>query len=720
MSPARRNVIACLTAVVCWLTAFAASPAAGLPARLVPAAPFPRILAQAPTVEFVAPGVHEGDYELQTVDGPLSIHVVAANLRRSDVHVGSLLSHNQLISSGEPVAEMADGAGAVAGINADYFDIDNTNAPENVLVQDGKLLHMPAKRYAVIISNRGEVEFGRLSFTGSVQIATNPQVPLDAINVFPPPGDGMSLITPEFGPLPATANVTLVRLTPLDGALPSARFRVDAIADSGSENGAATYLAIGTRAYETVGTPDVGDVVGVSADLDPFGLATTAAAVGGGPMVLQGGKIFDDPTGPAGAPNNERIPASAIAYASDGTLYLIEVDGRQPERSIGVTRPQLAAIMLALGACEGMALDGGGSSTLVAREPGDRDASVRNSPSDGHPRPVADGLFVFSDAPHGAASRLAVLPEKLRALPGAQLKVRVAVTDSSGAPANPPGELIERIEPAALGNIVDGTFTAGRSGAGTLYVRSGTLSGSAPISVVDRPAQLTIAPARNALLEGERATFSLRASDADGFAIALPGNVSWSATSGAISADGTFVAGHDDAVITARAGDIAVSRHILVGQHEVPLELARVGFSSAPKGQPGSAVAEAGCPQCVRLTYDFTGEERAAYANLDLDLPAGAIGIAFDVEGGGDGTLLRVSAINTIDERAFMPATKLDFAGKRRVVVRFPVELAAAKRLEAIYVLSGIGQNRARTSGSVVISNFHVLMPGKGSASSEP
>jgi hypothetical protein len=120
------------------------------------------------------------------------------------------------------------------------------------------------------------------------------------------------------------------------------------------------------------------------------------------------------------------------------------------------------------------------------------------------------------------------------------------------------------------------------------------------------------------------------------------------------------------------------------------------------------------------LTYDFTGEERAAYANLDLDLPAGAIGIAFDVEGGGDGTLLRVSAINTIDERAFMPATKLDFAGKRRVVVRFPVELAAAKRLEAIYVLSGIGQNRARTSGSVVISNFHVLMPGKGSASSEP
>jgi hypothetical protein len=60
-----------------------------------------------------------------------------------------------------------------------------------------------------------------------------------------------------------------------------------------------------------------------------------------------------------------------------------------------------------------MALDSGGSVTLVARVPGDENVSVRNRPSDSsYERWVSDGLFLYSSAPPPeiVAPRLATTP----------------------------------------------------------------------------------------------------------------------------------------------------------------------------------------------------------------------------------------------------------------------------------------------------------------------
>ena len=59
-----------------------------------------------------------------------------------------------MISSGETVSAMAARTGAVAGINADYFDIGNTNQPLNVVVRDGALLRTPSKRAAIDVAHR--------------------------------------------------------------------------------------------------------------------------------------------------------------------------------------------------------------------------------------------------------------------------------------------------------------------------------------------------------------------------------------------------------------------------------------------------------------------------------------------------------------------------------------------------------------------------------------
>jgi exopolysaccharide biosynthesis protein len=83
----------------------------------------------------------------------------------------------------------------------------------------------------------------------------------------------------------------------------------------------------------------------------------------------------------------------------DGQHALFVIfDGRNsgPLRSKGVTGEEVAHFLIAHGAYQAMTFDGGGSSEMVARLPGDRNVSVVNYPSEGIERPVANGLFVYA------------------------------------------------------------------------------------------------------------------------------------------------------------------------------------------------------------------------------------------------------------------------------------------------------------------------------------
>ena len=74
------------------------------------------------------------------------IHVVAIDTHDPTVRLETAVARDHMISSGETVSSMAVRTGAVAGVNADYFDIGNTNQPLNVVVRDGALLRTPSKR----------------------------------------------------------------------------------------------------------------------------------------------------------------------------------------------------------------------------------------------------------------------------------------------------------------------------------------------------------------------------------------------------------------------------------------------------------------------------------------------------------------------------------------------------------------------------------------------
>jgi hypothetical protein len=117
--------------------------------------------------------------------------------------------------------------------------------------------------------------------------------------------------------------------------------------------------------------------------------------VGGSNVLVENGKAIAKGEPPA--------PRTAAGVDRAGKrLILLVVDGRRPEYSAGMTLDQLADEMVKLGCDRAINLDGGGSSTMVVRDPKTGLVELKNRPSDGHDfflplsveRPVANVLGV--------------------------------------------------------------------------------------------------------------------------------------------------------------------------------------------------------------------------------------------------------------------------------------------------------------------------------------
>jgi len=143
----------------------------------------------------------------------------------------------------------------------------------------------------------------------------------------------------------------------------------------------------------------VGDVVGISMSVRSYDEACrhprpqnwgrAYAALSTGDVILREGKIphWDD----VGATTWH--PRSAVCF-NDEWVFFVVVDGRDDAYSRGMTLSELATFCKdRLGARWGVNLDGGGSSTLWVN------GQVKNQPSDGHARAVANALMMIALQP---------------------------------------------------------------------------------------------------------------------------------------------------------------------------------------------------------------------------------------------------------------------------------------------------------------------------------
>lgn len=115
--------------------------------------------------------------------------------------------------------------------------------------------------------------------------------------------------------------------------------------------------------------------------------------VGGYPQLLDGTEVASGVASARPEFAAFRHPRTSVGVdVTSDRFWMVVVDGRQEARSAGMTLPELAELMAALGADEALNLDGGGSSAMLVR------GRVANRPSDdAGERRVANSLWLVRD-----------------------------------------------------------------------------------------------------------------------------------------------------------------------------------------------------------------------------------------------------------------------------------------------------------------------------------
>jgi exopolysaccharide biosynthesis protein len=718
-------------------------------------ADWPAVLAENLVTLPVAEGVQYRHVALATSDGPLDLHNLLVDLRDPTVRVGVGVAHDQLMSPDEPVSSMAARSGAIAGINADYFDIHQSGMPLNIVISNGRLLRSPWRFVALTVSKDGVARIVRYRWTGTVVTDAGDTVPLDSFNAGVPQ-NGIAVISNVrgFGAPPPDPGVrqTVAELSPADAAAgPGGRYFVKQIWPQQAfytpfPEHEIILLGRGTGADWIQQHLSAGTALTVNLTTDPD-WHDAQIAVGGGPLLVDGGRIVQDPDAPAVAETNLKYPGAAVGISADGRyLTFVEVDGRQPALSIGLTRPQLAAYMLHQGAYQAMGFDSGGSATLVVRLPGETQATTVNSPSDGTERPVADAVLVYSSATPGPPVRIVVNDgQPLVLYPGARLVPPVIGVDAQGNPT----KLTDAVQLAASGGVLrndglpsrgptpartlvpdfvtvgpDGDVVAGSQPAdGTVTVQSGGATGSVPVSVVTRLARLFVVPGAITVAPGESAPLRVVGRDAAGRLVTVPPDaVTWNVSPpalGAVQASGAFVAGTTTGAgsLSARLAGAAADVRVTVGgptSRLIPGFEEQASFRAYPPQSVTGDATLAASPsvegrQSLRLSFHLDGTgSRAAYAETDLPLPGTPTGVSLWVYGDGDGAWLRGAYTDANGNRGTVTfARHVDWQGWKQLTAALPAGLAYPIHWTYVYVVET--DPAQAPAGEIYLSGFRAL-----------
>jgi hypothetical protein len=334
----------------------------------------------------IAPGIVFTRWDRTDARGPIRAYL----LRIDADQPGLRIDYASIgpVRETAPVTEILARDAAIAGVNADFFDIGDTGAPLG-LGRDRQrgLLHGRRSGYnsAFYIDPAGDPQIGPLAL--EARVTRHPELAVTNLNSpFVAPG-GIGIYDARWG---RTAGY---RVT--DGQKRNVRM---VQIRHGRVRATATRLPKGTTIRGTllIGRGDganalrrlkVGTRAGVAHTLSE----PVQMAISGNVFLVRDGllNVTDD---------REMHPRTAVGIDDDtGEVLMLAIDGRQ-SFSRGYTMVELANLMVELGADRALNLDGGGSTTMVTKRPRGR-IGVVNRPSDGFQRPVANALQVTYTPP---------------------------------------------------------------------------------------------------------------------------------------------------------------------------------------------------------------------------------------------------------------------------------------------------------------------------------
>ncbi len=361
------------------------------------------------SAETVAPGV---EYTLYTVSGPNRVHVLSVD-RNEPTYTFEVgwPQHKRNFTSRQTVPTITSQydqppeEDVLAAVNGSFFAA--TPVIIGTAASFGQILQMPDAQYDTYFFNAsraGEIvapiqhQQGTLTFQDGFVVTlgyfnrSNP--PIHAITAYTPEWDdrtGSAFTVPTLA-----AEVILEEVSyPMRGdkevsGIVTAIQTGASAEDNLIPDGGMVLTAYGSAKDDVLAHTSVGDRLRMHFPTSNTFYNNARMAVTGIGRILNNGQadtVNWSIRGAAGPYN--RHPRTVVAWSATHH-YLVVIDGRSSQ-SVGMTFSEMASFLTGtLNATDAVNLDGGGSSTMVV------DGTVRNSPSDGSPRAVANAVMLMA------------------------------------------------------------------------------------------------------------------------------------------------------------------------------------------------------------------------------------------------------------------------------------------------------------------------------------
>ncbi|MER5767884.1 phosphodiester glycosidase family protein [Streptomyces sp. NPDC001985] len=691
----------------------------------------------------VAPGIELTSWDRLASDKWLRVDSLSVDLAGTGVAAGYLstgrVAERDTVSALAARYDPGPGRRTVAAVNADFFDINQTGAPLGPGIRDGEPTHSPAPgaHRAVGIGPRGAGRVLQLYFDGTLTLPSGDH-PLAAFNAANVPAGGIGVYTPAWGA--ADRALTVDTAAPVAEALVRDGRVVSVAARPGTGPvEAGTTALIGREAGAAVlAALRPGDPVALEYRPRTDGGAVPHTAVGGRELLVVDGV----PQNHEGQGNNTAAPRTAVGFSRDGSaMQILTVDGRQAD-SGGVTLTELGLMMRRAGSHSALNLDGGGSSTLLARTPGSDTLQVENSPSDGSERTVPNGLaltapdgsgrlrgyHVTTRTPAVAAPTADPVrgghPE--RVFPGLTRALTAAGHDETYGPAA--GAPHWRSLRPAVGRVdARGVFHARHSGSATVRAERARAHGSIGLTVLDDLTRIEPTTRRLGLADtGATGGFGILGFDAQGNSAPVePADVRLVhdrelfdiRDDGAGSFAVTARTGSGAGRVTATVRGVTTSLAVTTGLTERPAagfdDAAEWTFSHARAAGSVAATPAGHSGTGLALAYDFTRSTatRAAYATppRPIALPGQPRSLTLWIDGDGNGAWPTLHLRDAAGSDQLLRGPYLTWTGWRRVTFTVPQGAATPLSVRRFYLAETAAARQY--TGRVVIDGLTAQLP---------
>jgi large repetitive protein len=327
---------------------------------------------------------------------PWSIHVVRVERSHPDLQFCTTLGGGTVLGMGILTDQLkalpAELGAPLAAINGDFYEKakDYPGRPRDLQIRNSEVVTHPAGHTCFWIDPQGNPQMTNVYSRFRVVWPNGKATPF-GLNV-ERTNDAAVLYTSVIGASTHTKggveyvleNSPDCKWLPLQaGQTYEARVRqVQTTGDTTFDRQTAV-LSIGPGLVPSVPPLKAGSTARLIMETIPD-LSGVEVAIGGGPALIKDSKIL---SWKGWFNTNIQHPRTAVGWNKQH-IFLVEVDGRQIDLSLGMTFQELAEYMLKLGCEQAMNLDGGGSATFWAL------GAVRSSPSEGQERPSPNALVV--------------------------------------------------------------------------------------------------------------------------------------------------------------------------------------------------------------------------------------------------------------------------------------------------------------------------------------